>query len=416
MDHTHEGFEHLTNADDALEIFLKTVEKRRPKRELQPLASCVGRVLAEDVAANQDLPLFDRSVMDGFAIRSLDVQTALPSFPIVLDVIGESRLGQDCRTIVKRLQAVSVATGSILPKGADCVVPIEDIFQVSKHRISLTSPVVRGQNILHKGEDFSRGKVILEAGQRLRPQDLGALRVLGFAKVRVAAKPRVGVMSTGSELVEKSARMLRSKIVDINRLILLEMVTECGGKGVDLGIVDDDQQSILDALRKALRSCNFILVSGGSSMGQRDLVPECIDMLGRPGMMVHGVAMRPAMPTGLALVNHVPIISLPGVPVSAIFAFRVFGLPMISRLLGAQEVTTATARAVLSEKVRGVLGYRLFVRVKLNRTERGLVAEPLKSQKSAVLKSMVDADAYFVIPEDVPEIQANETVEVTLLR
>jgi molybdenum cofactor synthesis domain-containing protein len=223
-------------------------------------------------------------------------------------------------------------------------------------------------------------------------------------------------MSTGSELVEKSARMLRSKIVDINRLILLEMVAECGGKGVDLGIVDDDPQNILDALRKALRSCDLILVSGGSSMGQRDLVPECIDMLGRPGMMVHGVAMRPAMPTGLALVDHVPIISLPGVPVSAIFAFRVFGLPMVSRLLGTQEVTTMTANAVLSEKVRGVLGYRFFVRVKLKKTERGLVAEPMKSQKSAVLKSMVDADAYVVIPEGVNEIQANETVEVTLLR
>jgi molybdopterin molybdotransferase len=414
--HSHEHFDHLTNVDDALEIFLKTVEKYHPKRELQPLTNCVGRVLAEDVAASQDFPSFDRSVMDGFAIRSLDVQTSLPSLPVMLDVIGESRLGQDCGIIVKRSQGVSVATGSIIPKGADSVVPIEDILQVSKHRISLSSPVPRGQNILHKGEDFSRGKVILEVGRRLRPQDLGALKVLGFSKVHVARKPRIGVMSTGSELVEKNAPKSRGKIVDINRLILLEMVAECGGEGVDLGIVDDDQRSIRDALRKALRSCNLILVSGGSSMGQRDLVPECINLLGRPGMMVHGVAMRPAMPTGLALVNHVPIISLPGVPVSAIFAFHVFGLPMISRLLGEQEVTKAPVRAVLSERVQGVLGFRFFVRVKLKRTEMGLVAEPLKNQKSSVLKSMVDADAYVVIPEGVAEIQANETVEVTLLR
>ncbi len=415
MGHTREDFEHLTNVDDALKTFLKTVEKHRPKRELLPLANCVGRVLAEDLAASQDLPLFDRSVMDGFAIRSLDVQTASPGLPIVLDLIGESRLGQGCRRIVKRLQAVSVATGSIIPKGADCVVPIEDILRVSKHQISLTSSVARGRHILRKGEDFSRGRIILKAGKRLRAQDLGALKALGFSKVRVSVKPRVGALSTGSELIE-STRILRSKIVDINRLILLEMVAQCGGEAEDLGIVDDDRQSILAALRKAVRSCDLILISGGSSMGQRDLVPECIEMLGRPGMMVHGVAMRPAMPTGLALVDHVPIISLPGVPVSAIFAFRVFGLPMISRLLGTQEDTTITRNAILSEKVRGMLGYRFFVRVKLKETERGLVAEPLKSQKSAVLKSMVDADAYLTIPEDVNEIQANETVEVTLLR
>jgi molybdopterin molybdotransferase len=402
--------------DDALTVFLEAVKMYRPKAESRPIATCAGRVLAENVTARQDLPSSDRSVVDGFAIRSVDVQSASASNPVVIHVIGESRLGEGCSLIVGDLEAVSVATGSTVPEGADSVVPVEDVSQMARSQISLTSPVAEGLNIIRKGEDFSRGQVVLEQGRRLRPQDLGALKLLGFAKVRVARRPRVGVMSTGSELVEKNGRRSRRKVVDVNRLILSTMVAECGGEPVDLGIVKDDRRSILGALRNGLRFCDLILVSGGSSVGQRDLVPGCINSLGRPGMMVHGVAMRPSMPTGLAVVNCVPIISLPGFPVSAVFAFRVFGRPMISKLLGARDVEEGRLQAVLSETVRGLSGYRSFVRVRLRVREGGLVAEPLKIQKSSALASMVDADAYVVIPEGVNEILADERVEVTLLK
>ena len=259
-----------------------------------------------DVAATRDVPFYDRSTVDGFAIRSADVQDASRSSPIVLNVIGESKLGQLCRLKVKRSQAVAVATGSFVPYGADSVVPVEDTVHLSKQRISLSLPLVAKQNILRRGEDIPRGRVILRDGRRLRPQDLGLLKTLGFASVRVVKRPKIGVLSTGSELVERVGHAYSGKVVDINRLVLAVMVSDCGGDPVDFGIVKDRREQILDTLRRGVKSCDLILISGGSSVGGRDLVPECINALGRPGMLVHGVAMRPAMPTGLAAVGHVP--------------------------------------------------------------------------------------------------------------
>jgi molybdopterin molybdotransferase len=377
----------------------------------------MGRILAEDVTVKQDIPSFDRSVVDGFAVRSADIRNASLYNPTVLRVIGESKLGQKCSINLGRSNAIAVATGSIVPRGGDSVVPKENIVYVSKQRISITSPLGHGQNILRKGEDFPRGKVILERDRRLRPEDLGLLKLLGFTRVRVLQQPRVGVMSTGSELVERVGQScMGAKTVDINRTILSAMVSACDGKVVDFGIVRDDRVSIIHALMKAIRSCNLILVSGGSSVGQRDLVPECVNALGRPGMLVHGVAMRPAMPTGLAAVNNVPIIVLPGFPVSAMFAFLVFGRPMIAKIIGTKNVIERTTKAILTETVKGGRGYRTFVRVKLRRIKGRFVAKPLKNQKSSALASMIAADAYLVIPEDANEIRANEKLQVTMLR
>jgi molybdopterin molybdotransferase len=373
-------------------------------------------VLAVDVAATRDVPFYDRSTVDGFAVRSADVQDASPSRPIVLNVIGESKLGQLCRLKVKRSQGVAVATGSLLPYSADSVVPVEDTAHLSKQRISLTLPLVAKQNILHRGEDIPRGRVILRSGRRLRPQDLGLLRSLGFTSVRVVKRPKVGVLSTGSELAERVGRTYSGKVVDVNRLVLAVMVSDCGGDAVDFGIVKDRREQILDALGRGVKSCDLILISGGSSVGGRDLVPECINALGRPGMLVHGVAMRPAMPTGLAAVGHVPIISLPGIPVSAMFSFRVFGRPMIARIMGAEDLVEGTARARLAETVKGLEGCRTYVRVRLVRTKGCVLAEPLRTQKSSALASIVAADGYVVVPEGIDEIRRKSVVDVTLLR
>ena len=193
------------------------------------------------------------------------------------------------------------------------------------------------------------------------------------------------------------------------------MLRELGADAMDLGIVKDREASIKTALKKGLKTCDAVIVSAGSSVGRRDLVPRCVNSLGKPGMMVHGVAMRPAMPTGLAVVNGKPVFSLPGFPVSAFFAFRTFVRPIIAKMLGVKELFESTANAVLSETITGAPGNRTYVRVIIKRSDQGLVAEPLKLQRSSVLMSMVRANGIVVIPEEVTAIERGETVTVMLI-
>jgi molybdopterin molybdotransferase len=399
--------------DIALKRFLKAVESRQVKSELLPISKAAGRVLAADVVASRDLPSHDLSIVDGFAVRSIDFEH-LPSEPLVLKRVGESILGKPCKATVKRLQAIAVSTGSIVPMGADSVVPVEDVTFLPRGSVLLTIRALCGQNIVLKGEDVSRGKVVLKKGACLRPQDLGLLKAMGVGKISLVAKPRVAVISTGSELVETLHKASSGQIVDINRLILSSMVTRSGGVAVDLGIVKDRKGSIITALKRAIECSDLVLVSGGSSVGRRDLIPPCVNALGKPGMLVHGVAMRPSMPTDLAVVKKTPIISLPGFPVSAMFAFLVFGRPMIGKL-GGMRIVDRTETAVLADPVRGVKGFRTFIRVTLRKTPKALLAEPVRSQKSSVLMSMISADGYIIVPEDANEVLANHSVKVTLL-
>jgi molybdopterin molybdotransferase len=407
-----EGFRRLTKVGVAQWRFLKAVEDSQVGSELRPISEAAGRVLEADLIARRGLPSNNLSIVDGFAVRSLDLQR-ISSNPVVLKQIGESIPGKPCSLIVRRRQTVAVATGSIVPRGVDSVAPIEDVRFLRGSRILFSESVRSGQNIVLRGEDVSRGQVVLRKGACLRPQDLGLLKAMGIERVSLLARPRVAVISTGSELVETFHDASSGQTVDINRQILSSLVTQAGGVPVDLGIVKDRKASIVNALRKAVECSDLVLVSGGSSVGERDLIPSCVDLLGKPGMLVHGVAMRPSMPTGLAVVNGTPIISLPGFPVSAMFAFLVFGRCMICRL-GGKPIVDRTVRAVLAVPVKGVKGFRTFIRVILRKTSKGLFAEPVKSQKSSVLMSMVRAEGYITIPEGVTEIPAGHSVEVTL--
>jgi molybdenum cofactor synthesis domain-containing protein len=228
-------------------------------------------------------------------------------------------------------------------------------------------------------------------------------------------RPRVAILSTGNELVDSPPSRSSSRIVDINRLVLSGKVRQLGGTVIDFGIVKDRKGLIIRALEKAVNSSDMVLVSGGSSVGQKDLVPSCINAVGKPGMLVHGVAMRPAMPTGLASVDGVPIISLPGFPVSAMFAFLIFGAPMIAKLSGGKSLPKARLQARTSEPIKGVKGYRTFVRVALRRTKRGFTARPVDSQRASVMMSIVAADGFVVVPEKTGIIPKESLVDVTLL-
>jgi molybdenum cofactor synthesis domain-containing protein len=241
------------------------------------------------------------------------------------------------------------------------------------------------------------------------------MKALGHTKARVAKKPRIGIISTGDELVDSPARLRLGKIVDLNRPILSGLAEELGAVPVDIGIARDNEGEIMNALRRALRVSDAVLISAGSSVGKRDLIPKCINQLGKPGVLVHGVAMRPALPTGLAVVKGKPVVSLPGFPVSAMIAFRAFCRPLIERLSGGQMQNELTVKAVLKGSINGIQGNRTYVRVSLSHSPDGLVAEPLKVQRSSALMSMVDANGIVTIPEGVASVEAGQVVDVAVI-
>ncbi len=409
------GFQNLTRVDDALRTLFDALTEHEVQLEALDVQRALGRYLGRDVVANEHLPPVDRAVMDGYAVRAEDVKDASQGNPAILEVVGESRLGEVCRMKVGPRQAVAVATGSMIPPGADAIVIVERTATMLGNKIAVHAPAAAGQSIARRGEDVTPGTVVLKGATRLRPQDMGILKALGFARVYVAKKPRVAILSTGNELADSRDKRGAAKNIDVNRPILSAMLQELGADPVDLGIVEDRESEIITALRKGLKLADAVIVTAGSSVGKRDLVPGCVNSLGKPGMLVHGIAMRPAMPTGLAVVRGKPLLSLPGFPVSAIFAFRVFGRPLIARMMGVRELVEPTVTAVLGERVTGAPGLRTFVRVRVTRNEQGLVAEPLKLPRSSALMSMLGANGFVTIPEEVTAFEAGQPVDVTLV-
>ena len=409
-----EGFRQLTKVEDAMHVFFEAVGNMEITVESILIQDAVGRILAREAIARSYLPPADLSALDGYAVRSNDLRDASQTNRVVLRIVGESRLGEPCHLRIASGQAVVVATGSCMPRGADAVVMVEHTSRLHENVIEVTSAAALGQGVTEKGTDFAPGRRVLRKGRRLRPEDIGALKALGLSKVLVARRIRVGVLSTGNELVNSQRARVGAKIVDVNRPIISAMLKELGAEPVDLGIVRDEPREIRQALLKGLRASDVVLVTAGSSVGKKDLVPGCINSLGRPGMLVHGIAMRPAMPTGLAVVNRKPIVSLPGFPVSAIVAFKTFVRPLLAKLSGFPMPVERSIRAVLKERISGAPNLRTFVRVKVEKVQAGFLASPLRVQRSSVLTSMVDANGIVTIPESVGAIEAGEEVDVSL--
>ena len=409
------GFRQLTTIEDATEVFLQAVGDLKERVESIRIQDAVGRILARDAIARRYLPSADLSGLDGYAVQSNNLQDASQNSPVVLEIVGESKLGQPCHLKISSGRAVAVATGSRMPQGADSVVMVEHTTRLQGNRVGVHSTTTSGEGVTRKGADFAPGRLVLRKGRRLRPEDIGALKALGLPKVSVAKRIRVGILSTGSELVNSQPANESARIVDINRPIISAMVHELGAEPVDLGIARDEPREITQALKKGLRTSDVVLVTAGSSVGNKDLVPGCINSLGRPGMLVHGVAMRPAMPTGLAVINGKPIVSLPGFPVSAIIAFKTFIPRLLTKLSRSPIPTALSVRAVLKERISGAPNLRTFVRVKVERGQTGFLAAPLKVQRSSVLASMVEANGIVTIPESVGTIEAGEEVDVNLV-
>jgi len=409
------GFKEATRIEEARRIFYETLPPALLPPELVPIQGALNRILAEDVRADTSVPPFEKSAMDGYAVVAEDTFGSSQTNPSLLKLIGESKIGELPMIVLKRGETVAIATGAPLPQGADAVVMVEDSKRLDTGDVEIHSPVAPGENVARVGEDVKQGTVVLDTGRKLKPPDLGLLVALGRKAINVVRKPKVGVLSTGNELSDASPGTA-GKIADVNRPMLMAMVEECGGTPLDLGIARDHAEEISQKLKQGLKAADLVLVTAGTSVGKGDLVPDVINTLGKPGMLVHGIAMRPSLPTGLAVVDGKPVISLPGLPVSAMFAFSTFVQPLILRMLGTEPDPQPRVKAKATKRIVGVPGFRTFIRVRVRESGGKVYAEPLRAPGSGILSTLTRANGIVVIPENLEGYDEGTDVEVQLFR
>jgi molybdopterin molybdotransferase len=380
-----------------------------------PLLEALGRVLAADVAAAHDLPPFDRSLVDGWAVRAADVEAASPQTPVRLRRAGEVRMGAPAGAPVEPGAAVRIPTGAMLPPGADAVV-MQEQARAGPDAVAVERAVKPGENVVQAGADVRAGQVVLRRGRRLRPPDLGILAGIGHARVEVTSRPSVAILSTGDEVVSADAPLRPGQVRDMNGAALAGAVAAAGGAPVVLGVVPDEPEPVERALRRAVGECAMVLASGGSSVGERDVVADAIGRLGPPGIIVHGIAVRPGKPTVLAAAGSVPVIGLPGNPVSALVIFDLFARPVLERLLGMDPASRGWTllRARLATALPSAGPREDYRRVRLEARPDGLWAWPLAAG-SQILTSLTEADGIVIVPMGQDGFPAGTEVEVRLL-
>jgi molybdopterin molybdotransferase len=384
---------------------------RRSAIEQVAIDEALGRVPASDVLAATALPGFARSAVDGYAVAAADTATASRQTPAALEVIGTQRTGEPPRIELRAATAVAIPTGGALPGGADAVVMLEDVEAGAGASVLVSGAARPGQHVIGGDDDFAVGAILVEAGRPLGARELAALSAAGITRVSVRARPRVAIISTGDEVVPpETARVQPGQVRDAIAPAIAALVRQARGEPDRRGIVPDDAAALETACREALRDCDMLVLSAGSSVGERDLTAQVVERLGPPGIWSHGLAMRPGKPTLLAEVAGVPVIGLPGNPLSALVVFELIGCPLVRRMAGfAHEPARASTSAVLAQDVPSALGRLDIVQVRLVRGE----ARPLP-KGSALLSTLVRADGQFVVPEERASIAAGERVEVWL--
>ncbi|MFN4132790.1 MAG: gephyrin-like molybdotransferase Glp [Candidatus Hadarchaeales archaeon] len=396
-----------------LENAMKTLQRWwKPKQvtELVDVAKAQGRVLAEDLFAPLDIPPFDRAAYDGYAVCSIDTFGATETAPKVLKVVGRVAAGSPPKKKVQRGECLEIATGAQLPHGADAVVLVENTFPHDSG-VKILRPVSPGENIARKGSDLKKGELLVPQGRVLTAREIGAISAAGVKSVKVFSGPKVAIISTGSELLEAGKRLEPAKIYDANGPLLLSAVKSCGGLPVCLGIARDNPRDILSKLRRALKSADVVIISGGTSAGKGDLVPAIVQKLGNSRLLVHGLALKPGKPTFLAVADGKPIFGLPGYPVSALMIFDLLVAPYIRKMSAMEKEKRQTVRARLAAKLISARGRRSLIPVKVRMEKGQLLAEPLWKDSGAIA-SLSAADGYIDVPLGREMLEEEDEVEV----
>jgi putative molybdopterin biosynthesis protein len=408
----------VIDRDEAEARFHKHLKLAPLGEEAVPLSKALGRVLSRNVVSKVDVPGFDRSQMDGFAVRSIDTVGATDDSPKVLELNAEILTpGVVPKTDVVKGFATIVATGGMIPRGADAVIAVENTDaeeRLGHVQIDISQTVAPGSFIAAAGSDIAQGETVLRAGQVLTSREIGSLAAIGLGEVNVWRKPTVGILSTGDELVAPGEERSLSGVYDSNGAIFAAAVEEAGGLPVPLGIARDNEEEIDAALKQALQ-CDIALLSGGTSKGAGDLAYRAVSKLTAPGVVVHGVALKPGKPVCLAVTGGKPVVVLPGFPTSAIFTFHEFVAPVIRAFAGLPTKRPETVRATLSARISSGRGRTEYVMVSLVRGLDGkLIAYPT-SKSSGSVTAFGQADGFFAVGAQTEAVPAGEEIDVTLI-
>jgi len=399
--------------DQALEY---AVQFPRMAPEEVSLSDVVGRILAEDILSDIDLPDFSRSIMDGFAVRGSSTFGAGEANPAYLNVTGTVSMGNKPDLSVGPGEAVRIATGGMLPADADSVVMIEHTEAIDDTTIEVYRSVAPGQNTVAVGEDIKKGEVILRCGGKIRPQEAGMLAALGKQSVTVYKKPQIGIISTGDEVVAVHESPGPGQIRDVNTYTLSGLIREIGATAIPFGIVRDDYEALLAKSAQALAQCDIVLVSGGSSVGARDFTIEVITALEDSEILFHGISISPGKPTILARVRNKAFWGLPGHVVSAMVVFSRIVKPFIEHVSGRADVHRKKIRltAKLSRNLASAQGRVDYIRIRLKQKKGVLWAEPILG-KSGLISTMVKADGLIEIGMNTEGLDEGTQVEVILV-
>ena len=385
-------------------------------QETVSLEDALGRTLNQDLIASEDLPGFLRSTMDGYAVRAKDTFGASESLPALLRVSGEVLMGQSHGIEVEEGQAVKISTGGKLPAGADGVVMVEYCSLLDSETLEVSRAISPLENVIQPGDDFEQGSTVLKKGYRLRPQDLGVMAGLGVTEVSVFRKPRIAILSTGDEIVTIDTQPRPGEVRDINRYTLGAFCKRLGAVPLYLGLCPDEFQSMKRMVEKGVAQADTVWVSGGSSVGTRDLTLKVFETLPKFELLVHGISISPGKPTIIGRSGPQPMIGLPGHVASAMVVAEVFLTRLISRLSGQREVMDRfrnQMEAQLSQNVESAPGREDYVRVKLIEKGDRLIAEPVFG-KSGLISTLVEADGLIQVDMNTEGVYEGQTVRVML--
>ncbi|MFP3985382.1 MAG: gephyrin-like molybdotransferase Glp [Candidatus Bathyarchaeia archaeon] len=410
-------FRKLLNLDEAKNKILECFSPKPHGIEEIPLLKTVDRVFAEDMASPINVPPFNRSTVDGYAVKAEDTFCAQEDSPARLKLIGCADVGEISKLRVEKNSAIMIVTGAPLPREADAVVMVENTAEKDAE-IFVYKPVAKGENVMALGSDICKGEVVVKCGHVASSREIGVLAALGIAKVKVFRQPKIAIISTGAEIVSPGKPLPPGKIYDINTYTLTVAVLESGGVPFRFGIVkDDDVDRLKITLKKAIGMADLVVTSGGVSVGPKDVLPKVLDELGKPGLVVHGVAVKPGKPVAVAVVDKKPVFALPGHPTSSLLMFHLLVRPILFKMLGKVDEPVATVEATITDKVFSARGRRTFITVTLSRDcENRLLASPVPTGQSGAITSLAKADGYVELKENRQFMEAGEEVTVFLFK
>jgi len=407
-------FLNLLPPPDALALLLEHLHVT-PVPERVAAIDALGRVTFAPVLAPHPLPDFPRSTVDGYAVRAADTYGASDALPAYLRLVGEVHMGRAATLTLEPTTCALIHTGGMLPEGANAVVMVEHTQTAREGEIEMLKAVAHGENVIRVGEDVKTGEEVLPRGTRLRPPEIGGLMGLGIVSLEVARPPRVGILSSGDEVVPPDAPVVPGQVRDINSYTLRALVKESGGEPVNYGIIPDNVAAFRKAAARAHAECDMVVFTAGSSVSARDLTAQTIAGLGAPGVLVHGVNVRPGKPTILAVCDGKPAIGLPGNPVSALVIAGIFVRPVIEAYLGlTARRPRASIPARLALNLSSQAGREDWIAVRLVPGPDGRQAEPIFG-KSNLIFTLARADGLIRIPADANGLAMGEAVEVRLI-